>query len=178
MQQNIGPAGEDLPIERASGGLFRIDPDGTVTRWAEEVGIANGLSWSPDGRRLYFSDSRENRIDVFDFDAARGVPSNRRVFAGGGPGGPDGATVDAEGCLWVARYGAARLIRYRPDGGVEREVPLPCAQPTCCVFGGEGLRTLYVTSARGGLDTPGEADGAVLALDPGVAGLPSHPFGG
>jgi sugar lactone lactonase YvrE len=178
MQDNIGPAKEDLPVTRASGGLFRVDPDGTVTRWAEGVGIANALAFSPDGRVLYFGDSLANRIDAFDVEPTTGALSNRRVFAEGGPGAPDGAAVDAEGCLWNARWGAARLIRYRPDGGVEREVPLPCAQPTSCAFGGPALRTLYVTSARAGLARPGPADGALLELAVEVPGLPANPFAG
>jgi sugar lactone lactonase YvrE len=178
MQDNIGPAKEDLPVTRASGGLFRIDPDGTVTRWAEGVGIANALAFSPDGRLLYFADSPANRIEAFDVEPATGALSNRRVFAEGGPGAPDGAAVDAEGCLWNARWGAARLIRYRPDGRVEREVPLPCAQPTSCAFGGPALRTLYVTSARAGLERPGPADGALLELAVEAPGLPANAFAG
>ncbi|MDO9712702.1 SMP-30/gluconolactonase/LRE family protein [Paracraurococcus lichenis] len=178
MQNNIGPQKEDLPVTRATGGLFRIDPDGTVTRWAEGVGITNALAFSPDGKRLTFADSEANRIDIFDVDPASGTLANRRRFVEGGPGVPDGGTMDAEGCLWNARFGASRLIRYRPDGSVEREVPLPCAQPTSCVFGGPDLRTLYITSARVGMAQPGPADGALLELAVDVPGLQAHPFAG
>lgn len=178
MQNNIGPDREDLPVTRASGGLFRIEPDGTVTRWAAQVGIANTLCWSPDGKLLYFADTLANRIDEFDFDTATGALSNRRRFVEGGPGAPDGSAVDSEGCLWNARWGAGRLIRFRPDGAIEREVPLPAIQPTSCAFGGADLRTLYVTSARVGLTAPGEADGAVLSLRVDVPGLPEHAFAG
>ncbi|MGG5819939.1 SMP-30/gluconolactonase/LRE family protein [Falsiroseomonas sp. HW251] len=178
MQNNIGPDREDLPVTRASGGLFRIGPDGSCTRWAADVGIANTLCWSPDGRLLYFADTLANRIDAFDFDAVTGALSNRRPFAEGGPGAPDGSAIDTEGCLWNARWGAGRLIRFRPDGSIDREVPLPAIQPTSCAFGNADLRTLYITSARVGLEQPGEADGAVLSLRTEVPGLPAHGFAG
>ena len=101
--------------------------------------------------------------------------SNRRVFAGNNEHGvPDGSALDAEGCLWNARWGGGCLIRYRPDGTIDRIVTVPVRQPTSCVFAGPGLRTLYVTSASTGLGeavrAPGSLDGAVLEAAAPVAG--------
>jgi sugar lactone lactonase YvrE len=97
-------------------------------------------------------------------------------------GGPDGSCVDADGCLWNAEYGRWRVVRYTPRGGVDRVVPMPVANPTCCCFGGPGLDTLYVTSARQRL-APGELArqplaGSVFALNPGVRGLPESRYAG
>jgi sugar lactone lactonase YvrE len=178
MQNNIGPNREDLPVTTSIGTLHRIDADGRATRFLDRIGISNTLVWSPDDRTLYFADTIANRMDAFDFDADSGALSNRRPFVSGGPGGPDGSAMDEEGCIWNARWGAGCLIRYRPDGAEDRRIELPVIQPTSCVFGGGDLSTLYITSARAGLQQPGPLDGAVLAIHPGVKGLPCHPFAG
>jgi sugar lactone lactonase YvrE len=178
MQNNIGPNREDLPVTSSIGTLHRIDADGRATLFLEGIGISNTLVWSPDDRTLYFADTVLNRIEAWDFDAQAGAISNRRPFVEGGPGGPDGSAIDEEGCVWNARWGASCLIRYRPDGTEDRRIDLPCIQPTSCVFGGADLSTLYITSARVGLTEPGQLDGAVLAIQPGVKGLPCHPFAG
>lgn len=178
MQNNLGPDGEGIPVTCASGALHSLDGGGLAQSWVSGVGIGNTLAWSPDGRTLYFADSLANRIDAWTFDVERGALRDRRPFVDGGPGEPDGSAVDAEGCLWNARWGAGRLIRYRPDGRVEREVPLPVRQPSSCVFGGPELRTLYITSARIGLAQAAPVDGALLALDVDVPGLPGHGFAG
>jgi sugar lactone lactonase YvrE len=118
-------------------------------------------------------------IWAFDFDIDAGAIANRRVFADltARRGNPDGSCVDAEGFLWNAEYGGHRLTRYTPDGRIDRAVELPVTNPTCCCFGGEALDTLYVTSAGGERPTS-PLEGAVLALDVGVRGLPEAAFGG
>lgn len=176
MENNIGPGGENLPVKEAIGTLHRIDPDGRATRVLEGIGISNTLVWAPDDRTLYFADSVPKILYAFDFDAEEGSISSRRVFAQGGPGGPDGSAMDEEGCLWNARWGGSCLIRYRPDGTEDKRIELPVKQPTSCVFGGADMKTLFITSARAGLDGP--LDGAVLALQTDVRGLPCHPFAG
>ena len=178
MQNNIGPNREDLPVTASIGTLHRIDPDGRATLFLDGIGISNTLVWSPDDRTLYFADTVLNKIEAFDFHAEEGTLANRRPFVSGGPGGPDGSAMDEEGCLWTARWGASCLIRYRPDGTEDRRIDLPAVQPTSCVFGGNDLSTLYITSARVSLTSPGPLDGAVLAIQPGVKGLPCHPFAG
>lgn len=167
-----------------TGSLYRLDPDGACAAMATGIGITNSLAWSPDNATFYFADTLRGTIFACDFDLDGGTLGNRRVFAttDAQPGAPDGSTVDAEGYLWNAQWGGWRLVRYAPDGRIDRTVALPVAQPTSCMFGGPDLRTLYVTSASIGLQ-PSERDrqpwaGHVLALDVGVGGLPAARFGG
>ena len=119
------------------------------------VRIANSIAFSPDGRRMYFADTPTKIIRCYDYDLDSGDLSAERTFAAPqGPGAPDGSTVDADGCLWNAEWGGGRVVRYTPDGRVDRAVALPCSQVTCCAFGGARLDRLYVTTARIGLDAP------------------------
>lgn len=183
MQNNIGPDGESLPVERSTGALYCVSPDGSSVCLETGLGIPNTLAWSPDGGTLYLSDTK--KAEIYAYDCRPDGPSiaNRRIFAAPkGLGVPDGAAMDAEGCLWNARWGAGCLLRLRPDGGIDRIVELPVTNPTCCAFGGADLRTLYITSARHGMPEDDVAanpmEGALLALRTEVAGLPLATFGG
>lgn len=143
--------------------------------------IPNSLAFAPDGRTMYFADSLRYALYAYDYDTARGVPGNERVLATTTPPGfPDGSTVDAEGFLWNAEFNAGRLVRYAPDGCIDRVVPTPVPRPTCCAFGGPRLDVLYVTTASQHM-SPEELEaqplaGALLALDVGVRGLPEPRF--
>jgi sugar lactone lactonase YvrE len=167
-----------------TGALYRLDPDKSVHRMALGVGISNSLAWSPDDRFFYFADTLDRAIYVYDFDAVTGTIANRRMLADheDQPGNPDGSTIDAEGFLWNAQWDGWRLVRFAPDGRVDRVVPLPVQKPTSCMFGGPDLSTLYVTSAV--WDLEGEAlarqpwAGGLLALDVGVRGLQEPRFAG
>ena len=169
-----------------TGALYRLDLDLSCHRLVDGLVVPNALCWSPDGRTMYHADSYQRTVWAWDADPASGAIANRRVFVqierGAGQGAPDGATVDAEGCLWVAHWGGWRLSRFDPAGRLMREVPLPVRQPTCPAFGGPSLDVLYVTTARIGLDAAALARqpwaGALLALDPGVRGLPEARFHG
>jgi sugar lactone lactonase YvrE len=166
-----------------AGSLYRIDPDLKVTRLFGDVKIPNSIAFSPHDRTFYFADSREQMIWAFDLDIDTGAITNRRVFADlrGGRGGPDGSCVDAEGFLWNAHFGNARVVRYAPDGRVDRVIELPASNPTCCAFGGDRLDVLYVTTARIMLKPERLAAepmaGALFAVQPGVRGLPEAAFG-
>lgn len=183
MRNNIGPAGEDLPVERRTGALHCVFPDGRSVCLATGFGIPNTLAWSPDGRTLYLAETMDEAIHAYDFDPDGPAIGNRRVFAAPeGLGAPDGSAMDAEGCLWNARFGAGRLLRLRPDGTIDRIVELPVTNPTCCAFGGPDLCTLYVTSSRQGMPEDALAanplEGALLAFRTDVPGLPLPVFGG
>jgi sugar lactone lactonase YvrE len=146
--------------------------------------ISNGLGWSPSGRSFYFIDSPTRRVDVFDCDPATGALERRRRFAAVEveDAVPDGLAVDAEGGVWVALHGGWGLRRYSPEGELAAIVELPVAKITSCCFGGHDLQDLYVTTRREGLDWLELAEqplaGALLRLDAGVAGLPTHAFAG
>jgi sugar lactone lactonase YvrE len=154
------------------GSIFVTYPDLRTERVMEGVHIANAISFTSDGALLFLADSRLQII--WKCDAAE--PRTRSVFAQTqGDAFPDGAAMDAEGFLWNAQWGASRLVRYAPDGSIDRIVHVPVSQPTSCAFGGKNLSTLYVTSAWDGLassaeDRPALA-GALFAFDPDVRGL-------
>ena len=167
--------GETEPL----GELYRLDPGGVLTPVVRKVTVSNGLGWSPDGSRLYYVDSPSRKIDVFDYDAATGEAFSRRAFADlrYADGMPDGLTVDADGCVWVAMWGGAALRRFTPAGKPDVMLPVPVARPTSCAFGGPDLSELYVTTASIGLSDSARGAqplaGRLLRLRPGPFGLPS-----
>jgi sugar lactone lactonase YvrE len=164
--------------------LYRVDADLGVTRVLSGTTISNGLGWSPSGTTFYFIDSPTRRVDAFDFDLATGALENRRPLAAVEVEGavPDGLAVDVEGGVWVALHGGWGLRRYSPEGELSAVVDLPIALVTSCCFGGPELRDLYVTTRREGLGAADAAAqplaGALLRLDVGIAGLPTHAFAG
>jgi L-arabinonolactonase len=173
---------DEAPRREPLGSVWSYDGRGAPRFLFGDILISNSIAFSPDGRRMYFADTPLKKIFVFDYDLEKGAVSNRRLFAEVGPEGgyPDGSAVDAEGYLWNAEWGGARVVRYSPDGRIDRVIPLPCSQITCCAFGGDDLATLYITSARDGLDEAARAAqphaGALFCVSPGVAGLADTPF--
>jgi sugar lactone lactonase YvrE len=180
MTNNIAADGSPVPITRSSGGFFCVRPDGSWKQMLSGLGISNTLAWSPDGTRFYCADTVPNVMWSFAYDPEGPTLSDRRVFVEGGEGGIDGSAMDEEGGLWNARWGAGRVVRYAPDGRVDRVVELPVRQPSSCTFGGPDRKTLFVTSARFEQDglAPEALDGSVLAVRVDVAGLPLTPFAG
>jgi sugar lactone lactonase YvrE len=169
-------AGSLYCLERSAGGC-------RVSVVLTGLTVANGLDWSPDNRRMYYIDSPTQRVDVFDFDAARGAVSNRRTFVAIPPsdGMPDGMVVDAEGGVWVALFGGGRIRRYAASGEIDIEVRVPVTLVTSCGFGGPHLDQFYITTARHRL-TPEEAmaqptAGGVFVCRPGPVGRPPFRFG-
>jgi sugar lactone lactonase YvrE len=166
------------------GALYRVSPERSCARIRSGVIIPNSLAWSPDSRTMYFADTVRDLIWSFDYDLQAGEMSNERVFVdcAANPGSPDGSCVDAEGCLWNAEYGGWRVVRYTPQGKIDRVIELPVQNPTCCCFGGEGLDTLYITSASQNLQDADLAKqalaGSVFAARPGSTGLPESRFAG
>ncbi|HWI38192.1 MAG TPA: SMP-30/gluconolactonase/LRE family protein, partial [Burkholderiales bacterium] len=136
-------------LDRRVGVLYRYDPDGTCHRMVDNLICPNGLAFSPDGRTLYHSDSRQDYVFAWDFDAKTGGIRNQRIFLAMDmtEGRPDGAAVDAEGYYWIAHVNGWRVARYSADGKIDRTIGLPVQRPTMCAFGGDNLDVLYVTSA-------------------------------
>ena len=131
-----------------------------------DAAIPNSICFSPDGATMYFCDSATPRIMRCDYDpvSATASPPEPFVQVEGG-GAPDGSTVDAQGHLWNAQWGAGRAVRYAPDGRVDRIVAIPAGMPSCCAIGGERLDTLYVTTAREDMDA------AALSAAPAAGGV-------
>jgi L-arabinonolactonase len=164
-------------------GLYQLDPDLAWRRLDSGIICSNGPCWSPDGRTFYFGDTGQQTIFRYDYDPATGAVSNRRSWAGKGlPGAPDGATVDAEGCLWNARVFGGKIIRFAPDGRVDRELDFPVMNLTSVMFGGKNLDVLYVTSMaraiRGERPKEREAGGLFAVYDLGSRGIPEPRFAG
>jgi L-arabinonolactonase len=176
----------DLGEADATGTLWRLDPDLTATAMARDIICSNGPCWSPDGRTFYFADSFRGVIWAWDCDPVVGTLTRRRDFAaipGDRGGAPDGATVDAEGCLWSATVFDGRIRRFTPDGQVDRVIEMPVCKITSLAFGGANLDRLYVTSmAEPPLPRyPGDGPlrGSVFVIDGlGITGLPEGRFAG
>ncbi|MEV6696942.1 SMP-30/gluconolactonase/LRE family protein [Streptomyces sp. NPDC051453] len=172
-------AGSMAYDERPGGGnLVRIAADGTATEVLGDVTVSNGTGWSPDGTLMYYVDTPTRRIDVFDVDGQQALRRREFAVVEEGAGHPDGLTVDADGCVWVALWDGSALRRYTPSGALDRVVELPVKRPTACAFGGADLTDLYVTSACVGLDVPSPYAGSLLVLRDMGHGLAQPAFEG
>lgn len=181
MANNIAPDGSFIDAEGATGSLYRVGPDLSPEAVERNVGIPNALCWSPDGRTMYFADTAKSAIFAYDFDLVSGTIANKRLFAAPeNHGYPDGATTDCEGYLWNARWEGGCVIRFDPDGGIDRIIEVPAPRVTCCAFGGADLDTLYITTSRAHLDvgvlSRFPQSGGIFAAKPGVRGLPQPHF--
>jgi len=157
------------------GRLYRLDPDGTLTVILDDVGIPNGMDFTPDLTRMYFTDSTQRAIYLFDYDRATGALDNQRVWIETPPdrGVPDGLTVDSQGYVWSARWDDGALYRYAPTGEVDRRIEFPARKVSSAIFGGPDYSDLYVTTA-GGDSKPveGPGAGALFRLRSDVRGRP------
>ena len=159
--------------------LYRYEGQGKWEPVTEPVGTSNGLAWSPDGRTMYHSDTEKKKIWVYDYEEETGTPRNRRVFVDAETlgGGPDGATVDAEGFYWCALFGGGAVLRFDPSGKLDRRVDMPTKYPTMPCLGGADRKTMFVTSANWTLPeaqrgkTP---DGDLYAFEAPAPGLPAN----
>ena len=171
--------------QAASGLLYSLSPDGGLKTLLTGLRISNGLAWSPDGGTFYHIDTPTRTVMAYDYDLASGAIDRPRpaVNVPAGLGWPDGMTSDAEGRLWVALWGGARVARFDPtDGRLLAVVPIPALQVSACVFGGDGLNELYVTTARTGMSADQLAawplSGGLFRLRTDVRGMPTYEFAG
>lgn len=175
-----------MALDKTPGGgaLYRFDADRRVERMVDDVTTSNGMDWTLDDRQMYYIDTPTRGVDVFDFDVDTGAIANRRRFVTlpDGVGNPDGMTLDADGCLWVALHRGSAVHRYTPEGTLDCIVRLPVSLVTSCCFGGRDLDRLFITSASTGLSDEqleGEPHaGGLFACNPGTTGLPPTPFAG
>jgi len=156
--------------------LYRLDIDGTITLVLDNMGQANGMGFTPDGTKLYVTDTKAGTITRYRYDAATGELSNLEVFARLEGDYPvmDGLTVDADGRVWSARFGASCVVCYTSDGQEVGRIDLPTSRVTSAAFGGDDLRPLYITTAGGDETTPAEdpAAGGLFRVRMEVAGRP------
>lgn len=175
----VDPAGRfwagSMDIEQAKGKLYRLDPDGGQHTLLHNLGIANGLDWSPDKKTMYFTDSYQYTIFAFDYDLETGAIQNQRPFLQlprtRAEVVPDGLCVDAEGCVWSAHWNGWQIVRYNPHGEPILTVKVPAQRVTSCCFGGDQGDRLFITTARTGLtkaelaNQPHAGDVFVLQMD-------------
>lgn len=148
----IGTMSEGGEIAGA-GALYRLETDGTLTTVLRDLTIANGLGWAPDGRTMYFIDSPTREVWAFDFVSKTSAISRRRIVVRVPPGLglPDGMTVDRDGLLWVAHWGAGCVCQWDPrSGALLQTVHTGCPHTTSCAFAGDD-RTIFITTSRLGL---------------------------
>lgn len=167
----------------ATGALYRFD-GAAVVKVDQGFICANGMGWSPDGKTFYLVDMMPGRVLAYDYDPGSGTARNRRTLFSipGAEGMPDGLCVDREGGIWVAHWDGWRISRWSPEGHRLQTLEVPVQRPTCPVFGGPGLGTLYLTSSAAELPAEslarGPHSGALFALDAGVQGVPIAEFAG
>ncbi len=171
-------AGSITDDRTPSGALYARDTAGSVRELFGGVTVSNGLAWSADGARMYYVDSPLQTIEVMDYDVGSGTVSDRQTFVTipEDAGIPDGLTIDAEGCLWLALWGGSAVRRYSPEGALVGEVELPVPRVTSCAFGGPDLDRLFITTASVGAsphDPPRALEGALFVVEPGCTGAES-----
>jgi sugar lactone lactonase YvrE len=179
----VGSMYEQSAANRATGVLYRVQPDGTSTPMRTDIGVPNALAFSPDGRTMYWADTHHDVVWAYDYDIDDGVPTRERVFLDFAdlPGRPDGACVDEDGGYWIACVYGSAVLRATPDGAVDRIVSVPVAKPTMPAFGGPDRSTLYVTTIGGGAShslDPNPDAGGLFALETERRGLPEWTFAG
>ena len=164
-----------MSLEDYTGRFYRIDTDGTAVKLLENVKISNGMAFSPDNKRLFFTETKALKIHVFNYEQATDSLTNQRTFADisqeEGEGLPDGLTIDSQGYLWSARFGGSAVVRYSPDGAEERRIPIPATNVASLTFAGDNLDDLYVTTAAGQEKPADSSSGALFKLKPGVRGV-------
>ena len=174
----------DLAFAEPVGAFYRLDPDLSCTQLDRDMIIFNGPCWSPDDRIFYCADSERATVYAYDYDIKTGSVAGRRVFAKTDHlgGHPDGATVDADGFLWSALIFGGHVVRYAPDGEIDRMVKVPIEYVTSVAFGGPDLEILFVTSNSGPMSgrpaREPEAGGLFAIYGIGVRGLPEPRFAG
>ena len=180
MQNNLDEEGNDIPITKNSGSLYRLNTDLTLDKIESNLGIPNTFIWNPDNTKFYFTDSMEGIIYSYDFNEKSGEITNKTNFAIFNRGVPDGSTMDNEGFVWNCRWGGSCVVRFDPLGRVDRVLEVPVENVTNCVFGGKDLKTLFITTARQGLSkeyvTKNPYAGSLFAIDLSIKGIEDNNF--
>jgi L-arabinonolactonase len=178
----VGSMFDPTSANRTTGMLHRIERDGSHAVIRDGIGVSNGLAFSPDGRTMYWADTKRDTVWAYDYDLDDGVPTNERVFLDFTdlPGRPDGGCTDADGCYWIACVYGSAVLRVTPAGVVDRQVTLAAPKPTMPAFGGPVLSTLFVTTIGGGgshqVDPAFPEAGGIFAVETGIQGVPSPAF--
>ena len=172
----------DTSLAMANGALYRCDQRGLSEPLVQGLLTGNGIAFSPDGRRMYLSDSHALSRAIWGFDLdLDGVPGNRFLFTElqGPLGRPDGAAVDVDGGYWICGNDAGLVHRFLPDGRLDRSIRVPVSKPSMCSFGGPNMEHLFIATIKPAHPVAGfdaSLDGAVFVTQTGFKGLPETPF--
>jgi len=175
----------ELNLKKGVASLYRFDTDKSIHTMVNNITCSNGIVWTADKKTMYYTDTPTGNIDAFDYDEATGNISNRRtvVKVPDGNGAPDGMTIDSEDKLWVALWGGNGVARFDPlTGKMLLKINVPAPHTTSCAFGGKDLKTLYITTAREGLNETQLKEyplsGGLFTIDLDVKGVPANFYQG
>ena len=171
MQNNFDKDGNDIPIKKNVGKLYKIEVNKKVTVVEEGLGIPNTFVWSPNNTKFYFTDTLNGEILNYNFNLEEGELSNKNKFSSFDRGFPDGSTIDTDGCLWNCRWGGSCVVRFTPDGKVDQIIEMPVQNITNCVFGGKDMKTLFITTASNKGENQNDLDGSLFAVNLNYQGL-------
>ena len=165
-----------LPRNKKKAGLWRFSSSGEIKKVVSNITTSNGLSWSPCGNIMYHSDSWSSKIWQYDYDSSKGEISNKKLFFSTNKkqGRPDGACVDTKGFYWSACFDGGRIIRVSPNGMLDKEIKVPMVKPTMIAFGGNEMKTLFITSYGQDLKEPDSKSkecGRVISLQTNIKGI-------
>ena len=171
MQNNFDKFGNNIPVKKNIGKLYRVDNNKNIKIIDENLGIPNTFVWSPDNSKFYFTDTLTGMIINYDFNLLTGELNNKQDFAKFERGFPDGSTMDTDGCLWNCRWGGSCIVRFSPLGAIDQIIEMPVKNITNCVFGGNDMKTLFVTTAGNKDKDQNDLDGSLFAINTNYQGL-------
>ena len=171
MQNNFDDNGNGIPIKDNIGKLYKIDTNKKISIIEEGLGIPNTFVWSPDNNIFYFSDTLKGTILSYNFELENGELSNKKELASFNRGHPDGSTIDTDGCIWNCRWGGSCIVRFTPNGQVDQIIEMPVENITNCIFGGQDMKTLFVTTASNEGKNKKELDGSLFSINLNYQGI-------
>ena len=171
MQNNFDDNGNGIPIKDNIGKLYRVDTNRKISIIEEGLGIPNTFVWSPDNNNFYFSDTLKGTILSYNFELENGELSNKKELASFNRGHPDGSTIDTDGCIWNCRWGGSCIVRFTPNGQVDQIIEMPVENITNCIFGGQDMKTLFVTTASNEGKNKNELDGSLFSINLNYQGI-------
>ena len=171
MQNNFDNNGNGIPIKDNIGKLYRVDTNRKISIIEEGLGIPNTFVWSPDNNNFYFSDTLKGTILSYNFELENGELSNKKELASFNRGHPDGSTIDTDGCIWNCRWGGSCIVRFTPNGQVDQIIEMPVENITNCIFGGQDMKTLFITTASNEGKNKNELDGSLFSINLNYQGL-------
>ena len=171
MQNNFDDNGNGIPIKDNIGKLYKIDTNKKISIIEEGLGIPNTFVWSPDNNNFYFSDTLKGTILSYNFELENGELSNKKELASFNRGHPDGSTIDTDGCIWNCRWGGSCIVRFTPNGQVDQIIEMPVENITNCIFGGQDMKTLFVTTASNEGKNKNELDGSLFSINLNYQGI-------